>query len=319
MHVLRCEIDQLSLPAELAHRESVLTVGAFDGIHLGHQALIRASVAQAAATGRFVGLVTFDPHPATVLHPERALRVLTTPQIRRTLLEDSGLDLLVLLSFTPQLASTSARAFVQGLCQSLHMRELWVGPDFALGSSRKGDMAALKEMEVELEYTVRQISYVSQAGQRVSSSQIRTLLGEGRAVEATALLGRAYRVRGKVVHGAQRGRELGFPTANLEVCEDCLVPAYGVYATTVTVDGTCYDSVTNIGVRPSFDNGVPTIEAYILDFNQDLYGRELELAFVQRLRPELRFDNLQALIDQMHDDVAQARQVLRGWCGNRHV
>jgi len=312
MHVLTTEIDQLELPPELAHTDTVLTVGAFDGLHLGHQALIRRSIARArAAPGpRAAGLVTFAPHPAAVLYPERAPHVLTTPPAKLDLLRDVDLDLVAVIPFTSQLAATPARVFVQRLCARLNMRELWVGPDFALGSGRQGDLAVLKQLATELGFTVHQIAYVTQDGRRVSSSQIRGLLSEGQVTAAAALLGRCYGLRGRVVHGAQRGRGIGFPTANLSVCPDCLVPAYGVYATTVTLDGVRYPAATNVGVRPSFDNGKPSIEAHILDFDQDLYGRELELTFVRRLRSELRFPSVQALIDQMHDDVAQTRRVL---------
>jgi riboflavin kinase/FMN adenylyltransferase len=192
------------------------------------------------------------------------------------------------------------------------MRELCVGPDFVLGNDRKGDRATLSELGSALGFAVCDIvPYLTQDGRRVSSSKIRSLLQEGLVAEAAALLGRRYSLRGRVVHGAQRGRKLGFPTANLEVCDHCLIPAYGVYATTVTLEGKRYGAATNVGMRPSFDNGAPSVEAFLLDFDQDLYGCELDLAFVRRLRPELRFENVQALIDQMDDDVAQTRRVLR--------
>jgi riboflavin kinase/FMN adenylyltransferase len=230
-----------------------------------------------------------------------------------------GLDLVALIPFTRELAATSPYDFVRALCVGLHMRELLVGPDFALGSDRRGDLVALKALEGPLGFAVRQVPYVAQDGRRVSSSQIRALLAEGQVAEAASLLGRWYNLRGQVVHGAQRGRGIGFPTANLQVCAECLVPAYGVYATTVSVDGTVYGAATNVGVRPVFDSGAPSVEAYILDFEQDLYGREIELSFVRRLRPEQKFESVQALIDQMHDDVAQTRRVLQGELELSHV
>jgi riboflavin kinase/FMN adenylyltransferase len=316
MHVLTTEIDQLSLPEELARTDTVLTVGAFDGIHLGHQALIRQSIARARDTSRTAGLVTFDPHPAAVLYPERAPQVLSSPQIKLDLLRDVGLDLVVMLPFTARLAATSAQAFVQHLCTRLRMRELCVGPDFALGSDREGNLATLEGLASSLGFTVRQIPHLIRDGHRVSSSQIRALLQKGHVAEAARLLGRPYSLAGRVVTGAQRGRTIGFPTVNLEVCKECLIPAYGVYATTVTLEGTRYGAATNVGVRPSFDHGAPSIEAYLLDFDQDIYGRELVLSFIQRLRPEQRFESVQALIDQMHDDVAQTRRVLRSVSGS---
>jgi riboflavin kinase/FMN adenylyltransferase len=319
MYILTAEIDQLTLPAELAHADTVLTVGAFDGIHLGHRALIRQSITRARALSRTAGLITFTPHPAAVLYPERAPQVLTSPQVKVDLLRDVGLDLVAMLPFSARLAATPAQEFVQALCQKLRMRELWVGPDFALGSARGGDLAALRALGRSLGFSVHSIPYIAQDEQRVSSSQIRALLAEGQVAQAAMLLGRRYSLRGRVVHGAQRGRAIGFPTANLEICADCLIPAYGVYASTVTVNGTVYGAATNVGVRPSFDNGAPSVEAYILDFSEDLYGREIELSFVRRLRPELKFETLQALIDQMNDDVAQTRRVLQEEARDGHV
>jgi len=319
MHVLTTEIDQLSLPAELAQSGAVLTVGSFDGIHLGHQRLIRQSIARARALSYTAGLVTFAPHPATVLYPEQAPQILTSRQVKLDLLRAEGLDLVALLLFTGRLRDTSPRDFVQALCDKLHMRELWVGPDFALGRDRSGDLAALKALESPLGFAVRQVAYVTRDGRRISSSQIRALLAGGRVAEAAELLGRWYNLRGRVVHGKKLGRKLGFPTANLQVCPECLVPAYGVYASTVTVNGVQYGAATNVGVRPSVDDGAPSVEAYILDYDQDLYGHELEIAFVRFLRPEMRFENVQDLIDQMRQDVDQTRRVLKEESGKDYV
>jgi riboflavin kinase/FMN adenylyltransferase len=319
MHILTTEIDQLSLPAALTHSGTVLTVGSFDGIHLGHQRLIQQSIARARALSYAAGLVTFAPHPAAVLFPEQAPQVLTSRQVKLDLLRDAGLDLVALILFTGQLRDTSPRDFVQTLCDRLHMRELWVGPDFALGKARSGDLAALKALEGPLGFAVHQVPYVTQDGRRISSSQIRALLADGQVAEAAKLLGRWYNLRGRVVHGKRLGRTIGFPTVNLQVCPDCLVPAYGVYATIVTLDGTSYGAATNVGVRPTFDDGPPSVEAHILDFTQDLYGHELELSFVRRLRPELDFENVQALIEQLHKDVAQTRRVLQEECGGEYV
>jgi riboflavin kinase/FMN adenylyltransferase len=317
MHVQRGEIHQLGLPAHQQAQESVLTVGSFDGIHIGHQALIGQIVARAADQGRLAGLITFDPHPAAVLHPQRPLYILTTTEEKVSLVASSGLDMVGVLAFTPQLAATPPRTFVQHLCEQLGMRELWVGPDFALGRNREGDLDALRRLGQELGFAIHNIPYVTQAGQdaaaegnRVSSSHIRALIREGRVVEAARLLGRHYGLSGRVVHGAQRGRDLGFPTANLDVRPERVVPAKGVYATYVHLGPDRYPSVTNIGVRPSFDHGAQSIEAYILDYSGDLYGRDVAISFVARLRPELRFDSVQALIAQMDRDVLDARQIL---------
>jgi riboflavin kinase/FMN adenylyltransferase len=197
------------------------------------------------------------------------------------------------------------------------MRELWVGPDFALGRNREGDLDALRRLGDELGFAVHDIPYITGSGphvqlreERVSSSHIRALLRGGHVAEAGRLLGRHYCFPGRVVHGAQRGRDLGYPTANLEVRADRVIPANGVYATYVHLGSDRRPSVTNVGVRPSFDDGTKSIEAYILDYSGNLYGREVTISFVARLRPELRFGDVQALIAQMGRDVQDARQVL---------
>jgi riboflavin kinase/FMN adenylyltransferase len=317
MHAQRGEIQQLGLPAQLQGKESVLTVGSFDGIHIGHQALIGQLVARARRQGRLAGLITFDPHPAAVLYPERPLHILTTAEEKVSLVASSGLDVIGILTFTPQLAITPPRTFVQRLCEQMGMRDLWVGPDFALGRNREGDLDVLRRLGRELGFSVHDIPYVTggsqdvlHEGERVSSSHIRALLQEGRVAQAARLLGRHYGLSGQVMHGAQRGRNLGYPTANLGVRPERVIPADGVYATYVRLGSDWHPSVTNVGVRPSFDHGERSIEAYILDYSGDLYGRDVAILFVARLRPELRFDGEQALIAQMDRDVQDARRVL---------
>ena len=316
MHIQRGEIHQLGLPAQSQDRESVLTVGSFDGIHVGHQALIGQIVARARSQDRLAGLITFDPHPAAVLYPERPLHILTTIEEKVSLVASSGLDVIGILAFTPQLAATPPRAFVQRLRERMRMCELWVGPDFALGRDRTGDLHVLRRLGGELGFAVHDIPYVTgggpevaRQGERVSSSYIRALLHQGQVTQAARLLGRHYGLTGRVVHGARRGRDIGYPTANLAVSPQRVVPANGVYATYVGLGSNWHPSVTNVGVRPSFDDGARSIEAHILDYSGDLYGREVALTFVARLRPELRFGGVQALIDQMGRDVQDARRV----------
>lgn len=310
MHVLTSEIDQLGLPAEMAHRESIVTIGAFDGIHIGHQALIERLVDRARQQDRLAGLVTFYPHPAAILSPRRPLPYLTTPGEKMALLESSGLDWLAILPFTVQLAATTPRDFVEQLHVRVKMRELWVGTDFALGRERKGDVATLRLLGQEIGFAICDIPYVLRDQEKVSSTYIRDLLRRGHVEETTRLLGRYYSIYGEVVHGAQRGRCLGFPTANVLVPADRVIPADGIYATFAYLGSECYSSVTNVGVRPSFDNGERSIEAYLLDYSGDLYGCDLAIAFVARLRPEKRFRDIQALIAQIGQDVKEARQIL---------
>jgi riboflavin kinase/FMN adenylyltransferase len=310
MQVLSGEIDQLALPAKWRERSCSLTVGAFDGIHVGHQHLIRQLVRQAEHEDRLAGLVTFYPHPTSVLHPSRQTLYLTTPGEKTALLEPLGLDWLAFLPFSHDLAGTAPRVFVQQLYDRVHMRTLWVGPDFALGRNRKGDVGMLQHLGREVGFQVHEIPYVTKNGARVSSSQIRSLLRRGRVQEAGRLLGRHYSIGGEVVRGAQRGRCLGFPTANVLPPGDRIVPANGIYATYAYLGSERYASVTNVGVRPSFDNGERSVEAYLMDFDDDLYGCDLVIAFVARLRPERRYSDIQRLIAQIEQDVVQAREVL---------
>lgn len=314
MHVLTSNLDDLGLPDECAHPEAVVTVGAFDGIHLGHQALIEAMVERAHSEGRMAGLVTFYPHPSAVLQPQQRARYLTTPGEKAVLLEPSGLDWMVVILFTPQVADTAPAAFVRLLYDRLRMRALWVGPDFALGRDRAGDLATLQELGREIGFSVHEVPYLTIGEDKISSSHIRTLVHRGHVEEAARLLGRYYRLPGEVVHGAQRGRCLGYPTANLAVQSDRVIPANGIYVTLACVGADRYGSVTNVGIRPTFDNGEPSVEAYLLDYSGDLYGRDLVLEFVARLRPEKRFTDVAALVEQIDRDVLQARAILSECC-----
>jgi riboflavin kinase/FMN adenylyltransferase len=310
MRVFSSEIEGLVFPAEWAERQSTLTIGSFDGIHRGHQFLIRRLVAQAREEGRLAGLVTFYPHPAAVLHPQRLMPSLTTPGEKTALLEPLGLDWVAILSFTRRLAATSSRDFVQHLYERVNMRAMWVGPDFALGRNREGNVDVLRRLGAEMGFQVYEVPYVSEHGEKVSSTHIRTLLHHGHVQKAASLLGRYYSLSGEVVHGAQRGRCLGFPTANMNVRSDRVIPADGIYAAYACLGEERYQAVVNIGVRPSFDNGERSIEAYLLDFEGDIYGCDLVIEFVVRLRPERRFPDVNDLVAQIGADVEQAQQVL---------
>lgn len=301
-------VDDLS-KANL-RQETILTIGAFDGVHRGHQALIGGLVARARETDRLAALITFHPHPVRVLAPDRAPPYLTTPGEKVALLEALGVDLVVLLPFSRAVAATPARAFVAQVAHHLRLRELWVGADFALGRNREGDVPRLRELGRELGYAVHVVSPVYEADGVVSSSRIRRLLAEGRVDEAARLLGRSPSLSGEVVMGAQRGRTLGFPTANLEVRAERAVPANGVYAVFALLGADRYPAVANVGVRPSFDNGQRTIETHIFGFGRDIYGCDLVVEFVARLRDERRFENIDDLVAQIERDSAAARQIL---------
>jgi len=293
-------------------QETILTIGAFDGVHRGHQALISSVVERARATNRLAAVITFHPHPAVVLAPQRAPRYLTTPGEKMALLEGLGVDLGVLFPFNRQVAAMSARDFMAMVSRYLRLRELWVGPDFALGRNREGNIERLQELGQELGYDLRVVEPIGDAGgsQAFSSSRIRELLAQGRVEDAALQLGRYFRLSGEVVIGARRGHKLGFPTANLEVRPERAIPADGVYAVFALLGSERYPAVANVGVRPSFENGERTVETYILDFDQDIYGCDLVVEFVTRLRNERRFERIDDLIAQIERDSEAARPIL---------
>lgn len=294
-------------------QETILTIGIFDGVHRGHQELIRQVVERARETDCLSGLLTFHPHPAAVLNPKRVPPMLTTPGEKVALFAKLNVDLVVLLPFTRELAETSARSLVEELVHRLRLRELWVGSDFALGHRREGDVPQLRTMGQELGFEVHEIAPVLSGGSEmttVSSSRIRAFLLAGEVEEAAKLLGRYPSLCGEVVVGAQRGRELGFPTANLEVRPERAVPANGVYAVYASLGTERHTGVANVGIRPSFDNGHRVVETHILDFDRDIYGCDLVVEFVARLRDERRFDDINDLVDQIQLDCEQARLTL---------
>jgi len=293
-------------------QETILTIGAFDGVHRGHQALIKGVVERARATDRLAAVITFHPHPAKALAPQRAPRYLTTPGEKMALLEGLGVDLTVLLPFDRQVAAMSARDFMAMVSRHLRVRELWVGPDFGLGRNREGDVERLRELGQDLGYdlTIVEPVGVNEGSQAFSSSRIRELLAQGRVEETSWQLGRYFSLSGEVVTGARRGHKLGFPTANLEVRPERAVPADGVYAVFALLGSERYLAVANVGVRPSFDNGHRTVETHILDFDQDIYGCDLVVEFVARLRDERRFEHIDDLVTQIKQDSEAARQIL---------
>jgi riboflavin kinase / FMN adenylyltransferase len=306
-------------PPQPLDRPVCLTIGSFDGIHRGHQALIDKMAAAARATGCLAGLLTFDPHPLAVLRPELKVARLTSDEERAGILEALGLDFLLVLPFSRETAATGAAEFVRDLVALLPLRALWIGPDFALGRGREGSAERLGALGKEMGYRVRIFPPFARRGEPVRSSRVRALLGdEGAVEEAADLLGRPYQIWGQVQTGAHRGRSLGFPTANIGVPPDRLVPAYGVYACWAWLGepgagpgGTRgVPAVVNVGVRPTFDNGPASIEAYLLDYGNDLYGETMGLSFIRRLRGERKFDDVPALVAQIQTDVRAARRIL---------
>ncbi len=310
MRVLTDDLENIHLPDELVGQPSLITIGAFDGIHLGHQRLIRRLVLAARRQNALAGLVTFYPHPAAILDPQHAPRYLTTPGAKNVLLEKLELDWTIILAFDRRLAATTPRAFMEALYRRVMMRQLYVSDDFALGRNRQGDISTLRVLGQELGFEVHVVAPLRDQETKIGSSHIRALLRRGHVQQAAALLGRPYTIAGPVVYGAQRGRCIGFPTANLSPTAERVMPANGVYVTRAYLGADSYESVTSIGTRPTFDNGQTSIETFILDFDQDIYGCDLVVEFIARLRPERKFGNIQELIAQITADVQSARLIL---------
>ncbi len=298
-------LEQVSLEGE-----SVLAIGSFDGVHLGHQHLIKGLVQRARASDGLAGALTFYPHPRAILHPENAFGCLTTPEEKIALLRDLELDFLVNMAFTLELAHTPTGVFIRELHHHLRMRELLCGPDFTLGWKREGDISLLRRMGEELGFTLHVVEPFTLGDQVVSSSLIRSLLAEGEVERTAEFLGRYPSLKARVVPGDGRGHGLGFPTANLLIDERKILPRDGVYAVRVHLKGLIFDGVASIGRRPTFDGGERTVEVYILDFDDDIYGRELETEFIRRLRAEKRFRDVKHLVAQIHKDIGRARQIL---------
>lgn len=317
----------LPLPLDLSQGTAV-TVGNFDGVHLGHQALLSLTCERAAAMGTLPVAMSFNPHPLEVLTPYAPPR-LTTPQERAALLEASGMALVLLVEFTPEFACLSPETFVRRvLLGTLNMRDLLLGYDFTLGKGRAGTPEVLSRIGKAEGFTVDRMDALSVHDEVVSSTRIRELLHQGQVWEASSLLGRLYSVRGEVIHGQNRGgRLLGFPTANLAPT-GTMLPKPGVYVTLATPSETAgnglpsvtdpakltpdtYAAVTNIGYNPTFGPGALTVETHLLDFDADLYGKHLEVAFVERLRGEVTFTGPDALVAQIRKDADQARKILK--------
>ena len=298
-----------TLSTLISPHATVLTIGAFDGVHLGHRRLIRSVVESARAKGCQSALVTFFPHPSVVLG-RAAPFYLTSNEEKLALLEPLGLDLVVVIEFTPETAQIRAAQFVSLLTENLRMREMWIGHDFALGYKREGNVAFLHSMGAERGYAVHAVEPLMLENRPVSSSRVREALRAGDVRQANACLGRPFQLNGIIVRGAQRGRMLGVPTANLAVWAEHAVPANGIYACRAHVGSAIYNAVTNIGTRPTFDDGLRTIEAHLLDFDGDLYGQPMALDTVEYQRPELKYDSVDALIAQMKEDIRLARSSL---------
>lgn len=290
-----------------------LTIGVFDGVHLGHQKILKDLAAGAHADGAPAVVLSFDPHPTEVLRGPVQNFYLTSSESKAELISALGIDLLITHPFTKDTANTPAGEFVTQIKKRLGISQLWVGRDFALGHNREGDLPALVNFGAELDFTVHSVDAVRLDGEIVSSTRIRNLLAEGRVEDAARFLGRPYSLAGEVTSGAKRGRTIGIPTANLALDAKRALPATGVYVTWATVGARRWGAVTNIGVRPTFEDRppAPVVEAHLLDYDGgEFYGEQLRLDFVARLRSEQKFPGVEELLGQIQRDIAAGRQVL---------
>jgi riboflavin kinase / FMN adenylyltransferase len=295
---------------ELHLRHTWLTIGSFDGVHLGHQAIVRRLSQGAHAAGSEAVVLTFFPHPAVVLGKRTDPFYLTTSDERAALLQAYGADAVITHPFDRGVAATSASDFIERIKKHLGLIHLLVGPDFAMGRDREGNVPKLKELGEAFGYTLEIMPPVEVRGEVVSSSRIRAFLADGEVEQAASLLSRPYRVAGQVVTGDGRGRSIGIPTANLDVWAERSLPKAGVYVCRAIVDGKSWNAVTNVGYRPTFESGPvsPRVETHILDFLDPIYGQQIQLDFLARVRDEQRFPSVEALVEQIQRDIQVTRE-----------
>ncbi len=291
-------------------QDMLLTIGIFDGVHLGHKYLLSQLTERARQQGLLSGVVTFRQHPQAVLSPQTGLPFLTNLAERINLLENEGVEAVIPLSFTGELAQLSAHQFVSLLKRYLRMRGLVIGPDFTLGQNRAGNIDNLRTLGQDMNFTVTVVSPVMINGEVVSSTAIRNALANGDMKRALNLAGRPFRLNGRVISGTGQGLKLGFPTANLDVASEQALPADGIYATWAYIDSKAYQSMTNIGKRPTFGGSRRTVEVHVLDYHGDLYGHELKIDIMAQLRSEQRFDTVDELKKQIAEDIKQGRVIL---------
>ena len=291
-------------------KDMLLTVGVFDGVHLGHKYLISKLVEQARKQDLLSGVVTFRQHPQDLMSPQTRLPFLTDLDERSHLLKDEGVDVIIPLTFTAELAQLSARQFIDLLQKYLRMRGLVVGPDFALGRGREGDTETLDKLGQDMDFSITVMPPIMIDGEVASSTAIRKALADGDVEKVSRLAGHPFSLHGRVVTGAGRGVGLGFPTANLDINQEQALPADGVYASWAYINGKINRSATNVGTNPTFGDIERAVETYILDYQGDLYGQGVKVDFVKRLRDEKKFGSAEELKKQMAEDVRQGMAIL---------
>lgn len=303
-------IDQIETP----YKNAVITIGNFDGVHIGHQALFHEVIEKADALGGTSIVMTFEPHPSRVLKQNNHPPLITLYEQKVELIESSGIDVLICIPFTKEFAMISAKTFVEDILHTrIGMKAIIVGEDYTFGKNREGNLDLLQTLSKNLGFEVILTQWIQIAnGQpgRISSTKTRELVRAGKVEEAQKMLGRHYQIRGTVITGLNRGGELlGFPTANINLIDE-LCPKTGIYAVTVTYGGKLFKGVANIGYSPTFDDKGFAVEVHILDFNDDIYGQKIFINFVKRIRDEIKFTDIADLIDQINKDIVEAREIL---------
>lgn len=298
-------LEQVSL------RDSWLTVGVFDGVHRGHQQILQRLTAGAHEHGVPAVVLTFHPHPAK-LFGRGAIKLITLPEERAELLSSFGVDVVITHPFNQDVANTLAFDFMQQVKQHLKLSHLVLGYDSTLGKNREGDARRLTEIGSQLGYTVEVVPALSDESGVISSTEIRKLIETGNVAEAARLMGHPYSLHGPVIHGEGRGKTINVPTANIDYSHDKMIPANGIYACWAYIDEQKYAAAISIGINPTFtpEKQIPSVEAYILDFERDIYEQDLKLEFIARLRDELKYDSVETLLEQIGKDIEDTKRIL---------
>lgn len=288
----------------------VVTIGNFDGVHLGHREIFRKLKKTAKEIGGVSVVITFNPHPLKVVNSSKTVSLINTLDEKIKLIEASGIDYLIIINFDAEFAQLSATDFIEKiLVGKIGLKQLIIGYDYAFGRGREGNLALLKKMGLKYSYEVEELAPIADGSVTFSSSLIRKMIMDGDVSGVIRYLGRNFSLAGRVVHGANRGKSLGFPTANIESDKE-LIPADGVYAVKVKLGDVLYDAACNIGFNPTFNSGRKTLEVFIFDLDDDIYGKEIRIYFFERLRDEKCFENSQALVTAISNDVATCRKIL---------
>ena len=303
------DLAEITTPIPHAH----VTIGNFDGVHVGHQVLFSEVVSRAYKNKGTSVAITFEPHPLKVVRPDIGIKLISTCEQKQELIALASIDVLICLPFTKELAQTPAETFVNDvLIKIIGVKDLVVGYDYAFGKGREGNIDFLKKMGEQNGFPVTVVEAYYVDGVLASSTEVRKLVSQGRMRDVRKLLGRYYQIRGEVQMGKQRGgAELGFPTANLQISEEDLCPRHGVYVTQVIYDGKCYGGVLNIGYNPTFGEESLSAETHIFDFNEDIYGKPIKVNLLQFLRDEQKFSGPDELVAQITRDIEQAKEILQ--------